>query len=166
MVANFVELGHIETCSDIHYPISSEVVSSHAVFEAYVHLQKRALCFDAMNTHDLGFFWWMSSYGSSVVSLLAVMDVLRALQTEVCCVSIQFIQYTHTHCVSSRGLCRHRAVVDATRASRRKQPPPECLVVVGQSTSTLHAAENHRLSVDHRVLHRLHGPPPRSLVNS
>ena len=99
----------------------------------------------------------MSSYGSSVVSLLAVMDALRALQTEVCCVSIQFIQYTHTHCVSSRGLCRHRAVVDATRASRRKQPPPECLVVVGQSTSTLlHAAENHRLSVEHRVLHRLH----------
>ena len=36
--------------------VSSEVVSSHAVFEAYVPLQKRALCFDAMNTHDLGFF--------------------------------------------------------------------------------------------------------------
>ena len=125
------------------------------------------------------------------MSLLAVMDVLRALQKEVSCVSIKFIPYTHTRCVSShglcrhrgvvdatqgdakatvkfrpnlyehhfvssRGLCRHRAVVDATRASRRKQPPPECLVVVGQSTSTLHAAENHRLSVEHRVLHRLH----------
>ena len=36
--------------------VSSEVVSSHAVFEAYVHLQMRVLCFDAMNTHDLGFF--------------------------------------------------------------------------------------------------------------
>ena len=46
-------------------------------------------------------------------------------------------------------------VVDATtRAPRRKQPPPVCAWLGNR----LHAAENHRLSVEHWVLHRLHCP--------